>query len=274
LPLVEAVLRARILTSMFPLSNVMRHGMDGDHDRSMSFWIAEGPDGPKGAPDVIGKTKEGIVMPSCVGAPWVEAASALAGVEVIGVIGAKAQARPLIQALRLDGVATDLNDDDPQFTLDLEDLLVPEGPDHLVQLGDVDQALLIDWRRAFLMEAMSMERERAETQAETDVERYTAADTHRVLIEPDGPRALTGFNAEVDKIVQIGGVYTPPDRRGHGYARRALALHLAEAREHGVRHATLFASGEPAVRAYRAIGFKWVGEWTLFLTSGKEIIGG
>lgn len=269
--LIEATLRQRAVTSMFPLSNLSQHGMDGDHDRSMSFWIADRADAP---PDIIGKTREGMIMPSCIGTPWAEAAAALSGCETMGVIGAKAQARPLIQALGLGGVATDMDDDDPQYTLDLVDLVVPPGDDQLVSPKSVNPDLLVQWRYDFLLEALGLPPQKARDQAGEDIGRYTAKDSHRVLIGPEGPRALTGFNAEVDGIVQIGGVYTPPDLRGRGYARRAVALHLAEARVRGARHATLFASGEPAVRAYRAIGFKWVGEWTLFLTSQKEIIGG
>jgi hypothetical protein len=50
---------------MFPLSNLARHGMDGDHARSMSFWVDEDA---AGITDVIARTREGMVMPSCDGA--------------------------------------------------------------------------------------------------------------------------------------------------------------------------------------------------------------
>jgi GNAT superfamily N-acetyltransferase len=270
-PVIEAALRERLVTSMFPLSNLAQHGMDGAHDRSMSFWIADRTDGP---PDIIAKTREGMVMPSCVGTPWSEAAAAMAGIEVIGVIGATPQARPLIRALALDGVATDLNADDPQFTLDLRDLVVPDGEGQLIRLAAADRHLMTSWRRDFLCEAMSMDHAKAGAQAEADIEKHLATDAYRVLIGPDGPCAVTGFNAEFETMVQIGGVYTPPPLRGRGYARRAVALHLAEARESGARSATLFAFGEDAARAYRAIGFQWVGEWTLFLTAERERIGG
>jgi hypothetical protein len=56
---------------MFPLSNLARHGMDGDHARSMSFWVDEGA---AGITDVIAQTREGLVLPSCDGAPWEDAA--------------------------------------------------------------------------------------------------------------------------------------------------------------------------------------------------------
>jgi predicted GNAT family acetyltransferase len=72
---------------------------------------------------------------------------------------------------------------------------------------------------------------------------------------------MTGFNAALPDIVQIGSVYTPPEFRGQGHARRALALHLAQARDQGVTTAILFASGPAAVRAYQSIGFRQIGEY-------------
>jgi predicted GNAT family acetyltransferase len=78
---------------------------------------------------------------------------------------------------------------------------------------------------------------------------------------------MTGFNATLPEIVQIGGVYTPADLRGRGYARRAVALHLAEARGKGTARAVLFAANDAAARAYRAIGFQPAVPFTLFLLS-------
>jgi predicted GNAT family acetyltransferase len=76
---------------------------------------------------------------------------------------------------------------------------------------------------------------------------------------------VAGFNATLPEIVQIGGVYTPAALRGKGYARRAVALHLAEARAAGVARAVLFAANDAAARAYQAIGFRRADPFTLFL---------
>ena len=68
-------------------------------------------------------------------------------------------------------------------------------------------------------------------------------------------------------MVQVGGVYTPPDLRGRGHARRALALHLAAS---GAERATLFSASAMAARAYRAVGFRQIGDWTLLLLRDTE----
>lgn len=85
---------------------------------------------------------------------------------------------------------------------------------------------------------------------------------------------MTGVNAALPDIVQVGGVWTPPALRGRGHARRAVGLHLAELRDTGVGAATLFASGEQAVRAYKALGFERIGTISLVLFAGPAVVPG
>ena len=102
---------------------------------------------------------------------------------------------------------------------------------------------------------------------------YRALVTQVVLIDGDTPLAMTGCNAQLPHITQVGGEYTPPDLRGLGYARRALALHLARMREAGVGQTTLFSASDMAARAYRAIGFRQVVDWTLLVMADKDGVG-
>jgi len=75
------------------------------------------------------------------------------------------------------------------------------------------------------------------------------------------------FNAMLPEMVQIGGVWTPAEFRGRGYARALVAGSLAAAREQGVRRAVLFANPANAAAraAYLAIGFEIVGDYGLVL---------
>jgi RimJ/RimL family protein N-acetyltransferase len=267
--MVEAALRERIETSMFPLSNLRRYGMDDDHPRSMSFWVSEAAHGRL---NLLGVTRGGVVMPSCPDAGWPSTARALNGRGISGVIGARAQARPLIDALGISDLRTELDADEPQFALHLDDLVIPGGPGTLRPLDAMPRAMLIDWRRRYRIEMLGTQPEAAEAQATEDVEGYLAEDTHRVLMDGATPLAMTGFNANLPDIVQIGGVYTPENLRSKGHARRALALHLREVRSVGVTRATLFASGPAAIRAYEALGFRRIGDWTLFMLRGETVI--
>lgn len=75
-------------------------------------------------------------------------------------------------------------------------------------------------------------------------------------------------------MVQVGGVYTPPGQRSRGFARRAVALHLAEAHGYGVQEAILFAAGTAAVRAYRKLGFERIGDYRIVEFSGTVTVDG
>ena len=108
--------------------------------------------------------------------------------------------------------------------------------------------------------------------AEEDIKGYAALDSHRVLYQDGVPVAMTGFNAVLSEAVQIGGVYTPPALRNRGLARRAVAMHLAEARENGVRKAILFAASTQAARAYEAVGFIRVGDFSVVLFEKPQVV--
>jgi predicted GNAT family acetyltransferase len=101
--------------------------------------------------------------------------------------------------------------------------------------------------------------------AERQVDGWLRSDSLRVLLDGDQPVAMTGLDAGLPEIVLIGGVYTPPDMRGRGYARQAVALHLADLRAKGVERAVLSTDMPAAVRAYLAIGFRPIDDSALVL---------
>jgi predicted GNAT family acetyltransferase len=74
--------------------------------------------------------------------------------------------------------------------------------------------------------------------------------------------------------VQVGGVWTPPARRGRGYARAAVAGSLLDARARGVTRGVLFTAQEnrPAQRAYEALGFQVVGDYGLLGFSEPQLV--
>jgi GNAT superfamily N-acetyltransferase len=113
----------------------------------------------------------------------------------------------------------------------------------------------------------------AAADAVTDRISREMAEYHReILMDGDTPVAATAFNAALPQIVRIGAVYTPPALRGKGYARRAVALHLKQARTTGVRRATLFASAQNAIAAYTAVGFRQIGEWVLAIFKTPQVV--
>jgi RimJ/RimL family protein N-acetyltransferase len=261
---VEALLTARIDQAMFPLSNLRAHGITlGDfpspHDHATRVW--------RTGNSLIALTRAGMILPLLDGTPDLSRLkTALHGLSVIGCVGPATSARPVLKALDLDHLPTNTDRDEPGFTLDLADLLVPDLPDTTLRpITPEDLAFLTNWRETYIGEVLGLTGSDARATAEADLASYLARGSHRVLLHHDQPAALTGFNAILPEIVQVGGVYTPPHLRGRGYARTAVALHLTEARANGTTRAVLFAANAAAARAYRAIGFQQAADFTLFL---------
>ncbi|QQA42540.1 GNAT family N-acetyltransferase [Pelagovum pacificum] len=268
LPAVEAFLRTRLPLAMFQLSNLDRFGLDGDHAYAPRMWVAE-RDGQ--VSDVLTVATNGTVMPALTSGDWQAAAEVLDGMEITAVLGPAQEARPMMKAAGLDGGETAIDNDEPQFALDLAQLVIPDGPGTLRPLAAADRDQMIRWRADYEIEALGSDAETAEVEGRASYEGYIAAGSHRVLMEGGTALATTGFNARLPDAVQIGGVYTPPELRRKGHARRAVALHLEEARDGGATEATLFAASENAARAYIALGFERIGDWTLCLYRTPQV---
>jgi predicted GNAT family acetyltransferase len=164
--------------------------------------------------------------------------------------------------------------DEPGFVLDLANLRVPLVTDAtLVPLRADHRTLLVLWRADYHRETLGTPEAQVAERAASEIDAYIQSDSHRMLLRAGQPVAMTGFNAILPEIVQIGAVYTPPALRNHGHARLAVALHLAEARARGVQRAVLFAASEAAARAYRGIGFQPAPPVALVLFAGPQRVG-
>ncbi len=262
---VEAFLQARIETSMFPLSNLVRHGMAGGHPHAMTFWGAGEP-----LEGVLGLTEGGMVLPQLPPALAGEGVVALSGHRVLGIVGDGEQVAALQSALGPSESPPQLDREEALMSLALTDLMMPttEGLS-LAPLSAAPRDLLVRWRAASEREALGAG-ENAEAEAEADVAAWLAAGSHRVLLRDGQPVAMTGFNARLPRIVQVGAVWTPTELRGQGLARAAVALHLLEARTEGVERAILFTANLFAARAYRALGFSEIGRFRLLLFGGPR----
>ena len=126
----------------------------------------------------------------------------------------------------------------------------------------------MQWRASFAVESLG-------ATDGPDLRRASQADVHLlherradwVLVQDETPVAYSVFNATLPDIVQIGGVWTPPESRGRGYARSVVAGSLLAAHQQEVRRAVLFANPANAAAraAYLSIGFEIVGDYGLVL---------
>lgn len=263
-PGIEAFLQARLHQAMFPLSNLADYGMAGGHEYAVRFWITRLA---SQITDVLTVTDGGMVMPLLPSRGFADAAIHLKGLNVTGMAGPKEDVRGL-EACGLSDRSRSFDDNEPQFLLDLADMVVPDGPGQLVPLQAAPAKVIKSWLRDYDRNTLNASIAGLDAQVTQTYARYCANESHMVLMDGGTPLAMTGFNARLPEIVQLGGVYTPPDLRGHGHARRAVALHLAQVAAKGVTQATLFSASAAAARAYRALGFMRVGTWTLILFNG------
>ncbi len=189
-----------------------------------------------------------------------------------GVIGPLRQTIEALSALEIE--RSSLRRDSPErlFSLALAELIRPEARDgqylegRPAQKADISQ--LMEWRLAYDHELMNTPPTPEHRERVIDgVERQIAAQAIYVLSDHDTLVSMTAFNAEIPDIVQIGGVWTPPHLRGRGYARGAVARHLATARERGIEKAILFTGYEniAAQRAYIALGFEQIGDYGMMI---------
>ncbi len=263
LPMLWAVLRQRQATSMFLSSNLQDHGLNTfGHSNATTLWVAENQSGIQA---IFGCTRRGYLLcqtpefdPGWSG----DLIKALAGRMIAGMTGEAGQITNLRRTLGLENVAVSFEDTEPLFQLQMDDLIVPGGLTDLRTMTNADLPLVTDWRLAFDRECFDKDDNPAlRAQSNTRALDLIRSGRGR-LLELDGtPVAMTAFNAALPDIVQIGSVYTPPALRSRGFARRAVALHLKEARGTGVGAAVLFALGEAAIRAYESIGFTRIGDY-------------
>lgn len=253
-PAIERILNAHYASSMFPLADLAHHGLDGLAPRGLHVWFSPDDQG------VVALSNNGVLMPQL---PRLRPADgpglrlALDGKIVRQIIGPDAQLRGLIKALALDEAPVRSAARQPGFTLTLAELKMPEAEG--LDLRDThvaDRPLLTRWRTAYLVEVRNLAPGKAAQIAAEDVDSFLAGRNHRVLMQGARAVAMTGFTAVHGAVAQVGGVFTPAELRKRGFARAAVALHLAQMRDRGLRTAVLYAASDPAARAYRALGFR------------------
>jgi RimJ/RimL family protein N-acetyltransferase len=194
------------------------------------------------------------------------------GREVKGVIGPWSLAMDALEGLDLEADPA-IRSREVLYRLPLDALSVPAAlarEEVCCRLAaEADLPLMIDWRMAFNRESL-VGLDEATRAAAVHQSVHHAMRLGRLFVLEDArgrPLGTTAFNAWADGIVQVGGVFTPPEARGRGVARAAVAGSLLHAAGHGAHRSVLF-TGEgnlPARRAYEALGYEAIGDYGLLL---------
>lgn len=275
----ERFLAGRAESSMFLRSNLRQGGIVDRGERLQGTWVGAFDGG-----ELVGVASHnwnGILLlqaPDRLEA-LVRAAPAASGRPVAGLLGPWGQVEAARAALGLREAPTSLDSREDLFSLELADLRVPpplaDGRWTVRRATGSDAALLIDWRTAYEIEAVHRPPgDETRRIAEAGVRNGIGAG-HQWVLEVDGrPVATSTFNATLPDTVQIGGVWTPPELRGNGYARAVVAGSLTHAARDGVSRSVLFTGehNEPARRAYLAIGYRIVGDYGIVLFADPHAV--
>lgn len=134
------------------------------------------------------------------------------------------------------------------------------GRARLATVADV--ALLTDWRIAFDLEVepgeggshdLAAHRAATRSRAESSVTEQRAW-----LWDDPAPVSLVGATLPAGGIVRVAPVYTPPDKRGHGYASALVAAVSQGALDAGAEACTLYTdiTNPTSNKIYAAVGYR------------------
>lgn len=188
------------------------------------------------------------------------------------LIGPQPQVQTVYERLNL--TPTNIQWDEPEklYRLRLANLQVPrqlrtgEWQGRRVQADDVE--LMTRWRVGYALETMG-EKESPELwqQMRAGVQRYMHLGRSWILQDREQLVSTSSFNTTTDELVQVGGVWTPPEFRNRGYGRAAVAASLLAVQAEGIHTAILFTGEEnfPAQKVYEALGFGQIGDYRITL---------
>ena len=139
---------------------------------------------------------------------------------------------------------------------------VPRAPGRMREAGPDDLPTVLEWLAAFADEALG-EAPHIE-EAEATYRRREADPAGAWLVWDDGgPVSLAAYGSPTPTGIRVGPVYTPPKRRGQGYATSLVAALTAERLATGLAFCFLFTDlANPTSNAiYARIGYEPVADW-------------
>lgn len=132
----------------------------------------------------------------------------------------------------------------------------PRVEGRLRQAGEKDRSLMIRWTRAFQDEIGESSRD-----TELRVDKGLATGQIWVWNQNGETTSMAVGRDPVQGVVRVAGVYTPPQKRGHGYAEacvHALSKHLREQGQRCILYTDL--ANPTSNSIYRRIGYRAVAE--------------
>mmetsp|Transcript_18499 Transcript_18499/g.30246 ORF Transcript_18499/g.30246 Transcript_18499/m.30246 type:complete len:262 (+) Transcript_18499:301-1086(+) len=258
---------------MFLRGNLARFGTcNKTAPHGTAYYLAEAD---VGISAVLGITNQGYLMAQAPETPiglWMAFRHQIIGRTVLGMTGVPEQVQDCLTALDLWGGPWLLLRDEPLYYLDIADLASDSV--QVRRAADADLSMLVRWFGGYESDVGQAPVGAPPSLSAKDRAARAINSPDVVLFEMDGvPVSMAGINARLSDIVQIGGVYTPSEMRGRGYARRAVAGLLQKCEAEGVTQSVLYAANEAAVRAYEPLGYRQIGQYRVALLQTPTKIG-
>ena len=133
---------------------------------------------------------------------------------------------------------------------------IPEIEGKLRQAGPQERNLMILWTRAFQHEIGE-----SGNDAELRVDRELAAEQLWLWDRSGEPVSMAASREPANGVVRLSGVYTPPEKRKHGFAAACVRALSKQLRDVGYRCILYTDLGNPTSNSiYRRIGYRAVAE--------------
>ena len=134
---------------------------------------------------------------------------------------------------------------------------VPAPPGRLRRATAADRPVLIQWNRAFLVEAFGAQAPAADVEQLVD-RRLEEPLEGLYLWDDAGPRSLAGYTGPTPHGIRVGPVYTPPEHRNRGYASGCVAALSEMLLDRGYQFCFLYTdlANPTSNRIYQRIGYE------------------
>lgn len=269
----EAYLQPLIESSMFFVSNSRKAGLQ-DFGQRFHGTYAAAFDGDKMMGVVAHFWNQNLILQAAQNLleQLVYTAVFAAKRPIKGVIGPQKQVQTVLDLLATSPEQLQVDEPEHLYSLPLAGMVLPDplqsGRWRGRLVGPDDIELMTSWRVGYALEALGeTDTPLLWRQMRQSVNRSIQFRNSWILEDTDLPVATSSFNAKIKEMVQVGGVWTPPDMRSQGYGRGAVAASLLAERKTGVGTAILFTgvTNIPAQKAYEALGFQRIGDYRITL---------
>lgn len=275
-------LEAHLTSSLFILNNMQRAGLDYTGESHTGEYFALVSDDRSEVYGVLVHYWNAMVFTQCPDPANLQLLLSYfidhCSRPVAGVIAEANQARICLPVLEIQHANYSVRRDEDLMYLVLSDLNADYAclPAQLSVSRPQPQhaRLLFEWLMAYEIESLGAVADGTlQRRCELKLHRYLDDEEGWLLFDQEQAVSFSGFNARTPTAVQIGPVWTPPQHRNRGYAKRLVAATLMRAAKNGVSQAVLFTENPIAHRAYASLGFKDIGKYALSLLVQPQMIG-